>query len=124
MPPHPLLELLRKGLSRLKQSVKTRKDDLMARSEFDAEMTLDDLELHGVLQKRNPAHRQDLVDVPEEQVPEDATDEDIAEAVQKMHKDRQDIEINGGDNHGGPALEPKPTRKEALQAISTLQRYL
>ncbi|KAJ7637454.1 hypothetical protein B0H17DRAFT_1217079 [Mycena rosella] len=110
----------------------------MARPEFDAEMvpdtvadaenvlsqTLDDLESHRVLQKRNWLDTQDRVDVPEEQVPEDTTDEDIAEAVQKMHKDRQDIEINGGDDHDGPALEPKPTRKEALQAISTLQRYL
>ncbi|KAJ7890920.1 hypothetical protein B0H14DRAFT_2561041 [Mycena olivaceomarginata] len=38
-----------------------------------------------------------LVDVPEEQIPEDATDKEIVEAVQKMWADREDGEINGGD---------------------------
>ncbi|KAJ7187432.1 hypothetical protein GGX14DRAFT_381338 [Mycena pura] len=63
--------------------------------------------------------------MPEEQVDEDATDEEICEAVQRMHRNKQNREINNGDdNHGDSAGEPKPTRKEALQAISVLSKYL
>ncbi|KAJ7910976.1 hypothetical protein B0H13DRAFT_1876158 [Mycena leptocephala] len=63
--------------------------------------------------------------MPEEQVLEDATDEDIFEAVQKMRADQENKEINGGDdNHDDSSEDPKPTRKEALQAVSTLQKYL
>ncbi|KAJ7923890.1 hypothetical protein B0H13DRAFT_1602206 [Mycena leptocephala] len=56
--------------------------------------------------------------MPEEQVLEDATDEEILEAVQKMHTDRENQEINGGD-----ARSSKLTRKEALQAAA-LRKYL
>ncbi|KAJ6629059.1 hypothetical protein B0H10DRAFT_1939957 [Mycena sp. CBHHK59/15] len=63
--------------------------------------------------------------MPEEQVIEDADDEEIFEVVQKMHTDRENREIHGGDdNHEDSSGEPKPTRKEALRAISTLSRYL
>jgi hypothetical protein len=62
---------------------------------------------------------------PEEQVDEDATDEEICEAVQQMHHNKQNREINNGNNNqedssGGP----KPTRKEALQAVSVLSNYI
>ncbi|KAJ7813528.1 hypothetical protein B0H14DRAFT_2376751, partial [Mycena olivaceomarginata] len=61
----------------------------------------------------------------EEQIPEEATDEEIVEAVQKMWANLEDGEINGGDDgHNDFLPEQKPTRKEALQAVSTLQKYL
>ncbi|KAJ7235718.1 hypothetical protein B0H12DRAFT_1027271 [Mycena haematopus] len=62
--------------------------------------------------------------MPEEQVLEDATDEEILEAVQKMHTNRENQEINGGDDDDESAIEPKLTRKEALQAAATLRKYL
>ncbi|KAJ7756900.1 hypothetical protein B0H14DRAFT_2404580, partial [Mycena olivaceomarginata] len=38
---------------------------------------------------------------------------------------RENQEINGGDDGlDDPAPEPKPTRQEALQAVSTLRKYL
>ncbi|KAJ7869285.1 hypothetical protein B0H14DRAFT_3580587 [Mycena olivaceomarginata] len=46
------------------------------------------------------------------------------ELVQKI-ADRENQEINGGDDGlDDPAPEPKPTRQEALQAVSTLRKYL
>ncbi|KAJ7896653.1 hypothetical protein B0H14DRAFT_2333258 [Mycena olivaceomarginata] len=63
--------------------------------------------------------------MPEEQVQEDATDEEIHEVVQKMRTDRENQEINSGDNGlDDPTPEPKPSQKEALQAVSTLRKYL
>ncbi|KAJ7661795.1 hypothetical protein B0H17DRAFT_953421, partial [Mycena rosella] len=87
--------------------------------------TLQDLQSRGVLQKGNSLSVEALVDVPEEQVMEDATDEEIFEAVQNMRMCRQDMEINGGDdNQDEHSPEPKPTRKEALHVMGTLRRYL
>jgi hypothetical protein len=77
---------------------------------------LDSLQSVGVLQKGNRMDISDLLDIPEEQLREDATDEEIFEVV--MHAEG----INGGDEN--PADDPKPTRKEALQAVSTLRKYL
>jgi hypothetical protein len=66
---------------------------------------------------------EDLVDMPDEQVAEDATDEEIFKAVQQMRSDRENMEINGGDDsNGGSPQVPKPTRKEALQGVATLRR--
>ncbi|KAJ7315526.1 hypothetical protein DFH08DRAFT_715544 [Mycena albidolilacea] len=63
--------------------------------------------------------------MPEEQVQEDATDEEIHELVQKMRVDRENQEINGGnDGLDDPTPKPKPSRKEALQGVSTLRKYL
>ncbi|KAJ7683867.1 hypothetical protein B0H17DRAFT_1137491 [Mycena rosella] len=63
--------------------------------------------------------------MPEEQVVQDAMDEEIFEAVQKMCHAKENMEINGGDDDKEAApQEPKPTRKGALQAISTLRKYL
>ncbi|KAJ7924557.1 hypothetical protein B0H13DRAFT_1531582, partial [Mycena leptocephala] len=57
-------------------------------------------------------------------VMEDSTDEEIFEAVQKMHDDRENMETNAGDDGADSAQDPKPTRKDALQALSILRRYL
>ncbi|KAJ7867379.1 hypothetical protein B0H14DRAFT_2346997, partial [Mycena olivaceomarginata] len=61
----------------------------------------------------------------EEQVLEDASDEEIFEAVQQTRINTENTEINGGDDGtDGQAGKPKPTRKEALHAVATLQKYL
>ncbi|KAJ7654929.1 hypothetical protein B0H17DRAFT_1146566, partial [Mycena rosella] len=99
--------------------------DLADEAETALSETLQDLQSRGVLQKGNSLSVEALVDVPEEQVMEDATDEEIFEAVQNMRMCRQDMEINGGDdNQDDHSPEPKPTRKEALHAMATLRRYL
>ncbi|KAJ7820524.1 hypothetical protein B0H14DRAFT_2371988 [Mycena olivaceomarginata] len=99
--------------------------ELEDEAEIGLENVLNELETLGALQPGNRLDVSALVDVPEEQIPEDATDEEIVEAVQKMWADREDGEINGGDDgHNDLLPELKPTRKEALQAVSTLQKYL
>ncbi|KAJ7811038.1 hypothetical protein B0H13DRAFT_1667053, partial [Mycena leptocephala] len=50
-------------------------------------------------------------------VMEDSTDEEIFEAVQKMRDDREDMETNACDDGADSAQDPKPTRKDALQAL-------
>ncbi|KAJ7834940.1 hypothetical protein B0H13DRAFT_1652914 [Mycena leptocephala] len=104
-------------------------DDLEKENKSKAEIALsqmlDELQSRGVLQKGNRLHLDDLVDMPEEQVVEDATDEEIFEAVQQMQSDREDMEINGSDDgNSGCQQMLKPTRKEALHAVATLRRYL
>ncbi|KAJ7857222.1 hypothetical protein B0H13DRAFT_1641048, partial [Mycena leptocephala] len=61
----------------------------------------------------------------EECVVEDATDEEIVEAVQKMRECQADKEINGGDDdHGDISDVPKITQREALEAVLKLRSYL
>jgi hypothetical protein len=83
---------------------------------------LDELQEVGVLQKENLVDIEDLVNMREERMIEDATDEEIFDAVQKMRSGEQDQEGKGGDDDD--EVEPKPSRKDALQAASTLQRYI
>ncbi|KAJ7863549.1 hypothetical protein B0H13DRAFT_1899604 [Mycena leptocephala] len=92
------LELLKHGLSVLKETVKKCKDGLTAQ-----------------LRKKEKIS---------EQVMEDSTDEEISEAVQKMRDDRENMETNAGDDGADSAQDRKPTRKDALQALSILRRYL
>jgi hypothetical protein len=63
----------------------------------------------GALQQKNLVDIEDLIHMPEEQVIEDTTDEDIFEAVQKIRNSEQDREKNGGDEW--EKVEPKPSRK-------------
>ncbi|KAJ6491615.1 hypothetical protein C8R47DRAFT_434838 [Mycena vitilis] len=100
--------------------------DLEKENEAEAALlqTLDGLNERGVLQRANRLDLESLVDMPEEQVMEDATDEEIFEAVQQLHSDRENLEQNTGDDGDESALDLKPTRKEALQAVSMLRRYL
>ncbi|KAJ7816319.1 hypothetical protein B0H13DRAFT_1923667 [Mycena leptocephala] len=51
----------------------------------------------GALQQKNLVDIEDLIHMPEEQVIEDTTDEDIFEAVQKIRNSEQDREKNGSD---------------------------
>jgi hypothetical protein len=86
---------------------------------------LDELQSLGVLQKGNRLDILDLVETPEEQVAEGASDEEIFDAVTKMRADQENKEINGGnDGHNDLSGDPKPSRKEAIQAASMLRRYL
>ncbi|KAJ6626267.1 hypothetical protein B0H10DRAFT_1781742, partial [Mycena sp. CBHHK59/15] len=61
----------------------------------------------------------------EEHLIEDASEEEIVEAVQKMRECQENKEINGGDiDHGDLPEMPKVTPKEALEAVLKLCNYL
>jgi hypothetical protein len=64
-----------------------------------------------VLQNANRLDLQGLVEMPEEQVMEDSTDEEIFEAVQKMRDDRENMETNAGDDGDDSAQDPKQREK-------------
>ncbi|KAJ7494974.1 hypothetical protein FB451DRAFT_1020216, partial [Mycena latifolia] len=55
-------------------------------------------------------------------IPEEQVDEEIFEAVQKTRARQQDREKTGGDDDEESDL--KPTRREALQAVSALCKYI
>ncbi|KAJ7322802.1 hypothetical protein DFH08DRAFT_1029773 [Mycena albidolilacea] len=83
---------------------------------------LGELQEAGVLQKKNMIDIKDFIVMPEEKIVEDVTNKEIFEAVQKMRANEQDREENSGD--GEEQVDPKPSRKEALQATTTLCQYI
>ncbi|KAJ7787454.1 hypothetical protein B0H14DRAFT_3505463 [Mycena olivaceomarginata] len=86
---------------------------------------LNELQLTGILQPANRLDTEHLIDVAEERMMEDVTDEDIFDAVMTATEGEQNREINHGDDD--PADSPvilKPTRLAALQAAATLRSYL
>jgi hypothetical protein len=104
MAPHPSLAVLKKGLSQLVESVKKCRDALLLK-----------------IKKADPADC--LTDAEEHWLDNNANHVEEDAIIQKL--DREDREINGGDdNHQDSSGEPKPTRKEALRAISTLSQFL
>ncbi|KAJ6534833.1 hypothetical protein B0H19DRAFT_1080255 [Mycena capillaripes] len=64
-----------------------------------------------------------LVNMAEEQVSEQLTDEEIKNAVQDKRAGEQDREVNGGDDDNYVDKDPRPTRGEVLQASAILRRY-
>ena len=52
------------------------------------------------------------------------SDEEIFRSVQDMAEVEQMIEVNGGDDINMETVQVKPTRKEALTAAFTLQKYI
>ncbi|KAJ7853821.1 hypothetical protein B0H14DRAFT_3450010 [Mycena olivaceomarginata] len=83
---------------------------------------LNELQEVEVLQKKNLLDIEDLIQMPEEAVIEDATDEEIFEAVQKLQSQEADREIHGSNNY--EEIDPKPSWNEALQAAATLHKYI
>ncbi|KAJ7862526.1 hypothetical protein B0H13DRAFT_1638614 [Mycena leptocephala] len=66
----------------------------------------------------NPAEERELID-------EATTVEDIFKAVMASRDAQEMAEINGGDDdvNDDADFEPRPTRREALGAVSTLLKY-
>jgi hypothetical protein len=88
---------------------------------------LDDLESTGCLQHVNRMDIEGLLNSAEESVIIDnATDQEIYEAVMASHNAQEDILINGGDDDidDDCLSEPYPTYKEVLAAISTLKKHI
>ncbi|KAJ7655905.1 hypothetical protein B0H17DRAFT_1213889 [Mycena rosella] len=108
---------------------------LTHRVRFDADDTIGDaeevlldvmkqMEHTGVLQTANMLDLEELVNMAEEQVSEQLTDEEIKNAVQEKRAGEQDREVNGGDDDNYVDKDPRPTRGEVLQASAILRRYV
>ncbi|KAJ6521084.1 hypothetical protein DFH09DRAFT_1098025 [Mycena vulgaris] len=72
---------------------------------------LDELQEVGVLQTKNMVNMEDLLQMPEEQVIEDATDEEIFEAVKRMRGGEQNRKLNGGDDNEEGMSRHRPGKK-------------
>ncbi|GLB34609.1 putative DDE superfamily endonuclease [Lyophyllum shimeji] len=97
----------------------------VARAEKDVCDSLDQLEQRGVLQSRNRMNIEELLSpVSEQELVGDISEEDIFRAVQDARQAEQMMEINGGDDGDDEGVDEKPTRKDALTAAFTLQRYI
>jgi hypothetical protein len=106
------LEILKKRLCALKEQVKKRKDSLT-----------EHLKKKELISETDEAWLDNEANhVDEDAVIEDATDEDIFEAVQKMLNRKEDHKKNGHDDD--EEVEPKLSRKEVLQATSILRQYV
>ncbi|GLB43834.1 putative CENP-B ARS binding protein-like protein [Lyophyllum shimeji] len=64
----------------------------------------------------NPLSEQELIGK--------VSEEEIFKSVQDMLEAEQMMEVNGGDDVDKDTVEVKPTRKEALTAAFTLQKYV
>ncbi|KAJ6632492.1 hypothetical protein B0H10DRAFT_1938097 [Mycena sp. CBHHK59/15] len=82
------------------------------------------LEQAGVLRETNMLNLKELVNMPEEHIREGFTDEQIKDAVQAKRAGEANREANGGDDDNYVDEEPRPTRREALEASATLRCYL
>jgi hypothetical protein len=80
--------------------------------------------LTGVLQTANMLDLEELVNMAEEQISKQLTDEEIENAVQEKRAGEQDREVNGGDDDNYVDKDPRPTRGEVLRAYAILRRYV
>jgi len=106
-------------------------DNTLSPSQPEVELTegLTVLEGRGVLQRRNCLSIEELLNPMHEDqiISADITDESIAESVRAKHAAFQSMETNGGDDPddlGDEVMEVKPSRREALAASMTLQRFV
>ena len=101
-------------------------DDSIARAEALVQDVLDDLEKTGALQ---PSNRMSITEflnpAAETHNLLEATENDIYEAVMDAQRVRNGLNVDDDDleNDVAPA-KPGPTRREALQAVLTLQEYV
>lgn len=88
---------------------------------------LDELENIGALQRSNRMELEEILNPPGEDGIEEATDEDIFNAVMEARREEEG-RYDGDDTDTGTLVEPTPTRKptraEALQAALTIIRYI
>ena len=89
--------------------------------------TLDDLEDTGLLQRKHRMDIEALLNPPEEsQMVEATTDEEICRAVLATYKLQEGGLISSGDDNveEDAPVEPCPTYREVLQAVSIINRYV
>ena len=100
--------------------------DRIANAEKQVEHALDALTEKGVLQKSNRMDIESLLNpAGESHVLSETSDREIYQAVMDAAEARENSEINGGDDiDGDVAIRPRPTRREVLQAMSTIGLYI
>ena len=114
-------------LPRITVSSLLRADDPIKSAERSVETSLDELEHTGVLQRTNRLKLNDLLNPESErQVMEHTTDEEIFHAVMASRAAEEDIELVGGadDDDDDAEILPRPSRRAALEAAATLERYI
>jgi len=100
--------------------------DPIVEAERQVEIALDDLVATGALQTKNRMDINALLNPEgESQIMTETSDKEIYHAVMDAVKARENIEINGGDNIDDEAfIEPRPTRREVLKAVSTIGKCI
>ncbi|KAK0472397.1 hypothetical protein IW261DRAFT_1424439 [Armillaria novae-zelandiae] len=95
-------------------------------AEKEVEEVLDALQSTGVLQSCNRMDIEELVNTEEEQMDVDTetTDDDIFDAVMASKNAEEAMVMNGGDADDDLPLEPRPTRRDAMCAVATLQKFV
>jgi DDE superfamily endonuclease len=94
-------------------------------AEQDLERRLDTLEERGVLQRVNRMSLAQLLNPESERDTEKATVEDIYAAVSAARLAQENSDATGGDNDQDDDADivARPSRREALAAVSTLQKF-
>ena len=101
-------------------------------AENELRSALDELEPRGILQSENRMDIEALVNPPEESrmVRAMMTDEEICQAVLARRRTQEggviddgDDDVEDEDEDDGP-VEPRPTYREVMHAIHTINRYL
>jgi DDE superfamily endonuclease len=100
--------------------------DPIAHAERQVEIALDDLVQTGALQGSNRMDIKSLLNpAGESQVLMETSDCEIYQAVMDAINARENVEINGGDDVDNDIpLEPRPTRRDVLKAVSTIITYV
>ena len=105
--------------------------DPVSQAEKEVQLALDDLVSTGALQKRNRMDLESLLNPSgEAQVLVETSDHEIFNAVMETAKARETIDITGCDNSDNNIEDddtphkPRPTRREALIAASTIAEYI
>ena len=100
--------------------------DPIAHAERQVEAALDDLVATGALQKKNRMDIESLLNPDgESHILTETSDVEIYQAVMDAVEARENIEIMGGDDVDNDIpLDPRPTYRDVLKAVSTIRRYI
>ena len=99
-------------------------DDLIVQVEKQVEVALDDLVSTGALQLKNRMDIESLLNpIGESQVLTEMSDREIYQAIIDAIEARDAMDINGGDELD-VVVEPVPTWRELLKAVSTIRKYI
>jgi hypothetical protein len=99
------LDILKKGFSKFTKTIKARRDELNTKL----------------------ARKETILSVDERWLDHEAktSDKEIYRAVMDSIKARENIDINGGDDVDDDSpMEPCPTRREVLKALSTIGKCI
>jgi len=100
--------------------------DPIVQAERQVEEALDDLVATGALQKNNRMDIESLLNPEgESHVMAESTDMEIYQDVMDARAASENLEINGGDDlDEGTPVEPRPSRRDVLNATHTIGKYL